>query len=126
MPFKAYQRTSPSPQLQKAHDLFHANQFTEAVELYEELLITRNDLDEAKAGLAISYFILEDYERAELAAVSLSPYKYKELINLITKFKSSLQEGGLNDAISYDIVDRFCEEALEVEAGVGENWLEAH
>ena len=116
VPFKAYQRTTPSPQLQKAHDLFHANQFTEAVELYKELLITRNDLDEAKAGLAISYFILEDYERAELAAVSLSPYQYKELINLITKFKSSLQEGGLNDSISYDIVDRFCEEALEQEA----------
>ncbi len=117
VPFKAYQRTSPSPQLQKAHDLFHNDQYTEAVELYKELLVTRNDLDEAKAGLAISYFILEEYEHAESVATSLSPYQYKELITLITKFKSGLQEGGLNDAKSYDIVDRFCEEALELEAG---------
>ena len=117
VPFKAYQRTSPSPQLQKAHDLFHNDQYAEAVELYKALLVTRNDLHEAKAGLAISYFILEDYELAESAVLSLDPYQYKELITLVTKFKSSLQEGGLSDAKSYDIVDRFCEEALELEAG---------
>jgi hypothetical protein len=117
VPFKAYQRTSPSPQLQKAHDLFHNDQYAEAVELYKELLVTRNDLDEAKAGLAISYFILEEYEHAESAVLSLNPYQYKELITLITKFKLGLQEGGLNDAKSYDIVDMFCEEALELEAG---------
>ena len=117
VPFKAYQRTSPSPQLQKAHDLFHEDKYTEAIELYKELLITRNDLDEARAGLAISYFILEEYEMAESAAACLSPYQYKELITLITKFKSGLQEGGLNNANSYEIVDKFCEEALEVEIG---------
>jgi tetratricopeptide (TPR) repeat protein len=117
VPFKAYQRTSPSPQLQKAHDLFHNDQYAEAIELYKELLVTRNDLDEAKAGLAISYFILEEYDMAETVATSLSPYQYKELITLITKFKSGLHEGGLNDTKSYDIVDRFCEEALEMEAG---------
>lgn len=117
VPFKAYQRTSPSPQLQQAHDLFHDDKYTEAIELYKELLVTRNDLDEARAGLAISYFILEEYELAESVAASLSPYQYKELITLITKFKSGLQEGGLNDTKSYDIVDRFCEEALEVESG---------
>ena len=117
VPFKAYQRTSPCPQLQKAHDLFHDDQYTEAIELYKELLISRNDLDEAKAGLAISYFILEEYEMAETVAASFSTYQYKELITLITKFNSGLQEGGLKDANSYAIVDRFCEEALEVEAG---------
>jgi hypothetical protein len=117
VPYKAYQRTSPSPQLQKAHDLFHNDQFAEAAQLYKELLVTRNDLDEAKAGLAISYFILEEYELAESVVAVLSPYQYKELITLITKFKSGLQEGGLNDTKSYDIVDRFCEEALEVESG---------
>lgn len=117
VPFKAYQRTSPSLQLQKAHDLFHEDKYAEAVEIYKELLISRNDLDEARAGLAISYFILEDYEMAESIAASLSPYQYKELITLITKFKSGLQEGGLNDANSYEIIDKFCEEALELEAG---------
>jgi tetratricopeptide (TPR) repeat protein len=117
VPFKAYHRTSPSPQLQKAHDLFHDDKYTEAIELYKELLISRNDLDEAKAGLAISYFIMEEYEMAESTAVSLSPYQYKELINLIIKFKSGIQEGGLNNTTSYEIVDKFCEEALEVESG---------
>jgi hypothetical protein len=117
VPFKAYQRISPSPQLQKAHDLFHNDQFAEAAQLYKELLVTRNDLHEARAGLAISYFILEEYELAESVAASLSRYQYKELITLITKFKSGLQEGGLNDTKSYDIVDRLCEEALEVESG---------
>ena len=117
VPFKAYHRTSPSPQLQKAHDLFHNDMYADAIELYKELLITRNDLDEAKAGLAISYFILEEYELAESVAAGLSPYQYKELITLITKFKSGLQEGGLNDTKSYEIVDMFCKEALEIEAG---------
>jgi hypothetical protein len=117
VPFKAYQKTSSSPQLQKAHDLFHDDKYREAIELYEDLLISRNDLDEAKAALAISYFILEEYEMAESAAASLSPYQYKELITLITKFKSGIQEGGLNNANSYEIVDRFCEESLEVESG---------
>lgn len=117
VPYKAYQRTSPSPQLQKAHDLFHDDMYKEAIELYKELLISRNDLDEAKAGLAISYFIIEEYEMAESIAASLSPYQYKELITLITKFKSGLKEGGLNDTKSYEIADKFCKEALEVEAG---------
>ena len=117
VPFKAYQRTAPSPQLQKAHDLFHNDQYAEAVELYNELLVTRNDLEEAKVGLAISYFILEKYEQAESEAARLNPYEYKELITLITKFKSGLHEGGLNNTKSYDIVDRFCEESLELEAG---------
>ncbi len=117
VPFKAYQRLSPSPQLQKAHDLFHDDKFTEAIELYKELLISRNDLDEAKTALAISYFIIEEYEKAEATASSLSPYQNKELINLITKFKSGIQESGLNDSISYEIADKFCEEALELENG---------
>jgi hypothetical protein len=117
VPYKAYQRTSPSPQLQQAHDLFHDDQFDTAIELYKDLLITRNDLEEAKVGLAISYFILEQYELAESEASRLNPYEYKELITLITGFKSGLQKGGLNNTNSYDIVDRFCEEALEVEAG---------
>ena len=80
VPYKAYQRTSPSHQLQKAHDLFHQDQYIEAVELYQELLLTRTDLEEAKAGLAISYFILENYEMAEATVAQLNPYPYKDLI----------------------------------------------
>lgn len=126
VPFKAYQRTSPSHQLQKAHDLFHQDQYSEAIELYRELLLTRTDLEEAKAGLAISYFILENYEMAEATVAQLNPYPYKDLITLITKFKSGVQEGGLCDSISYEIADKFCEEALEIESGDVDRdyWLE--
>ena len=126
VPFKAFQRISPSPQLQKAHDLFHEDKYTEAIEIYKDLLISRNDIEEAKAGLAISYFILEEYESAESTASSLNPYQYKELITLITKLKSGAQEGGLIDSISYEIADKFCEEALELENGDIDRdyWLE--
>jgi tetratricopeptide (TPR) repeat protein len=125
VPFKAYQRSSPSIQLQKAHDLFHQDQYEEAIELYKELLITRNDLDEAKAGLAISYFILENYEMAEAVVAELRLFQYRDLITLITKFKSGVEEGKLSDNKTYEIADRFCEEALEVESGNidRDNWL---
>ncbi len=117
VPFKAYHRTSPSPLLQKAHDLFHEDQFLEAIELYKEILLTRNDLEDAKAGLAISYFILENYEMAESIVAQLTPYQYRDLITLITKFKSGLEEGSLKNRSSYEIADKFCEEALTLEAG---------
>lgn len=128
VPFKAYHRTSPSPQLQKAHDLFHQDQFEEAIVLYRELLITRNDLEEAKAGLAISYFITENYELAEATAATLNQYEYRELINLITKFKSGLETGGLSDSKSYEIADTFCLEALEIEAETRDRdgWLKEY
>lgn len=115
VPFKAYHRTSPSLELQKGHDLFHQDQYHDAIEVYKALLISRNDLEEAKAGLAICYFIIEDYEKAESMAAELSPYQYRELIHLITKVKSGLQDGGMQDEKAYEIADHFCQEALEEE-----------
>lgn len=128
VPFKAYQRTSPSAQLQKAHDLFHQDQYIDAIEIYKELLIERNDLEEAKVGLAISYFILENFEMAELIVAQLNKFQYKDLITLMTKFHSSIHEGGLSDIRSYEIADKFCEEALEIEAEDVDRdyWLEEY
>ncbi len=125
IPIKAFQSTSPSPNLQKAHEMFHQNHFEAAIVLYKDILSTRNDLHEARAGLAISYFILEDYELAELTASDLSNSQYKELKNLISKFKSGIDNGGLKDYLSFEIADRFCEESLMEEAKMGDKdkWI---
>jgi hypothetical protein len=112
IPIKVFQSSNTSPHLQKAHEMFHQNHFEAAILLYKDILSTRNDLHEAKAGLAISYFILEDYELAELTASDLSISQYKELKNLILKFKSSIDNGGLKDYLSFEIADGFCEESL--------------
>jgi tetratricopeptide (TPR) repeat protein len=116
VPFKAEQRIVSSATMQRAHDYFHEDEYHEAIMLYKELLVSRNDLHEAKAGLAISYFILEEYELAEKMAAQLDHWQYRDLITLITKFKASIEMGGLKDINSYEIADRFAEEAIEEEA----------
>lgn len=128
VPLKAEQRIVSSPTLQQAHDFFHADSYLEAIELYKDLLISRNDLHEAKAGLAISYFIVEEYEMAEKTAAQLDQWQYRDLITLITKFKVSVEIGGLKDINSYEIADRFAEEAIEEEAKTADRdkWLSAY
>lgn len=128
VPLKAENRIVPSVTLQQAHDCFHADQYQEAIELYKDLLISRNDLHEAKAGLAISYFITEEYEMAEKTAAQLDHWQYRDLISLITKFKASIELGGLKDIKSYEIADRFAEEAIEEEAKIvdKDKWLKAY
>jgi hypothetical protein len=128
VPLKAENRIVPSATLQKAHDCFHTDQYHEAIELYKDLLVSRNDLHEAKAGLAISYFITEEYELAEKTATQLDHWQYRDLINLISKFKASEEMGGLKDNNSYEIADRFSQEAIEEEAKTldRDKWLKAY
>ena len=128
VPYKAEKRIVPSANLQLAHDCFHADQYQEAIELYKDLLISRNDLHEAKAGLAISYFITEEYEMAEKTVAQLDHWQYRDLITLITKFKASVELGGLKDIHSYEIVDKFAEEAIEEEAKAvdRDKWLKEY
>ncbi len=116
IPIKAYQSKTPNTSLQQGHDYFHADEYQKAIDIYKDLLISRNDLYEAKAGLAISYFILEEYELADKMAAQLDTWQYKDLIRLITKVKAGLEIGGLKDLNSYEIADRFAEEAIEEEA----------
>lgn len=115
IPYKAFQSMFPNPSLQKAHDLFHQDQYEEAIDLYNELITTRNDLHEAKAGIAISYFILGNYEKAEGMAAQLPEWQYRDLIHFITKVKAGLETGGLKDENAYIIANHLCEEALEEE-----------
>lgn len=116
IPIKAYQSKTPNTSLQQGHDYFHGDEYQKAIDIYNDLLISRNDLYEAKAGLAISYFILEEYELADKMAAQLDTWQYKDLITLITKFKAGLELDGLKDLNSYEIADKFAEEAIEDEA----------
>jgi len=113
VPIKASISKSPSLLLQNAHDLFHIDSYEEAIVLYNELLQSRNDLTEAKVGLAVSYFILEEYELAESFTSQLNKHEYKELISLITHFKNEVENGSLKDYNSFEIADKFCEEAID-------------
>jgi hypothetical protein len=101
--------STPSPELQAAHNLFHEEQFEEAKLKYELLLKSRNDYQEAWIGLTISNFILGDYEGAYIASTNLSTYQYKGLINYIEKYR---QSSGMSENDFY-ISDKTCEESIE-------------
>jgi hypothetical protein len=65
---------------------------------------------------------------AEKTAAQLDYWQYRDLINLITKFKASIEVGGLKDINSYEIADRFAEEAIEEEAKAvdRDKWLKEY
>ena len=128
VPINAYQSITPNKTLQKGHDHFHADEYQEAIKLYNDLLLSRNDFHEAKAGLAISYFILEEYELAEKMSAQLDVWQYRHLITLITKFKAGADLGGLKDLTNFEIADRFSEEAMEEEAKAADKdiWLKEY
>ena len=58
--------------LQKAHDLFHEEEYEQASYVYRDLLQTRNDYQEALLGLAASLYFLGKYEEATVMAMRLS------------------------------------------------------
>ena len=101
--------STPSPELQAAHDLFHEENFEEAKLKYEILLKSRNDYQEAWIGLTISNFILGDYEGAYIASTNLFTYQYKGLINYIEKYR---QSSGMSENDFY-ISDKTCEESIQ-------------
>ena len=103
-----HQSSTPSPELQAAHDLFHQDKYEEAKFKYSDLLQTRNDLQEAWLGLTISNFILGDYEGAYIASSKLLVYQYRDLINYIEKYRQNDSKSE-ND---FYISDKTCEESV--------------
>ena len=100
--------STPSLELQKAHDLFHQDKLEEAKLQYALLLETRNDYQEAWLGLTICNFILGDYEGAYIASSKLFIFKYRNLINYIEKYRQ-------NDSKSeneFYISDKTCEDSI--------------
>jgi hypothetical protein len=103
-----HQSSTPSPELQAAHDLFHQDKYEDAKFKYTELLQSRNDFQEAWLGLTISNFILRDFESAYIASSKLLVYQYRDLIRYIEKYRQ-------NDSRSeneFYISDKTCEESV--------------
>lgn len=59
---------------------------------------------------------IEEYKIADKMSAQFIIWQDKDLIRLITKFKTGLEIDSLKDLNSYEIVDRFVEEAIEEEA----------
>ena len=80
--------------LQKAHDLFHQDEFENSKAIYKDFLQSRNDSQEAWLGLTICNFILGDYENAYISCSNLHNWRYRDLINYVEKYKKD--KGSVN------------------------------
>ena len=76
--------TATGIKLSKAHDLFHQDEFVQALEIYNDLLETRNDLQEAWIGLAVCLYMLKNYEEAVSASAHLREWSYSKFLELFT------------------------------------------
>ncbi len=76
--------TATGIKLSKAHDLFHQDEFVQALEIYIDLLETRNDLQEAWLGLAVCHYMLKNYEEAVSASTHLRKWSYSKFLDLFT------------------------------------------
>ena len=56
--------------LQKAHDLFHQDEFEQASYMYLDIIETRNDSTEAWRGICASFYFLGKYEEAATACMN--------------------------------------------------------
>jgi hypothetical protein len=56
--------------IQNAHDLFHQDEFEQASYLYQDIVATRSDIQEAWRGLLACFYFLGKYDEA----ISLSMY----------------------------------------------------
>jgi hypothetical protein len=79
--------------LQKAHDLFHQEEYEQASYMYRDMLETRNDCDEIRLGLVSSLYFLENYhEAADIALRINSPYKKNESVQFIRQCEKKINE----------------------------------
>jgi hypothetical protein len=62
--------TSLVRKIQNAHDLFHQEEFEQASYLYQDIVLTRSDIQEAWRGLLACFYFLGKYDEA----ISVSMY----------------------------------------------------
>lgn len=62
--------TSLGRKIQNAHDLFHQDEFEQASYLYQDIVATRSDIQEAWRGLLACFYFLGKYDEA----ISVSMY----------------------------------------------------
>lgn len=96
VPLKTEIKDASTPfgrKLQKAHDLFHQEEYEQAGYMYRDMLETRNDCDEIRIGLVSSLYFLENYhEAADIALRINSPYKKDESVQFIRQCENKINE----------------------------------
>jgi hypothetical protein len=88
VPLRYIAQDSSTPngiKLSQAHEFFHQDDYEKALNIYLELLETRNDFQEAWVGLAVSNYMLANYEEALIAIQKLHEWRYRDIINVFTK-----------------------------------------
>jgi tetratricopeptide (TPR) repeat protein len=84
--YMAQDSSSPSgKRLSQAHELFHQDEYQNALDLYKELLETRNDFQEAWIGLAVTQYMLGNYDEALTASYRLHEWRYRAFLNIFSK-----------------------------------------
>jgi hypothetical protein len=74
VPLRTFNKRDPNfnRKLQKAHDLFHQDEFEQASYMYRDMFVTRNDSDEVRIGLAASLYFMQNYQEAADIALQMS------------------------------------------------------
>lgn len=88
VPLRYIAQDSSTPngiKLSQAHEFFHQDEYEKALNIYLELLETRNDFQEAWVGSAVSNYMLANYEEALIAIQKLHEWRYRDFINVLTK-----------------------------------------
>jgi hypothetical protein len=63
--------TTFGKKLQKAHELFHQDEFEQANYMYQDMLETRNECDEVVIGLSASFYFMKKYDAASSSILKL-------------------------------------------------------
>lgn len=106
--------------IQIAHDLFHENEYEQANYIYQDILQTRNDCDEAIIGAAATYYFLKKYEEAAVIAERHYEKWHSDFTNRfilscekkLTKANSQIKELVINKKITHALrinLFAFCE-----------------
>ena len=83
VPLRFLTQDSKTPggiRLNQAHELFHQDNYEDALSLYKEILETRNDFYEAWIGLAASHYMLGNYDEALTVSYDLQKYWFQSFI----------------------------------------------
>ena len=91
--------------LQKAHDLFHQDEFEQASYMYLDIIETRNDITEAWRGICASFYFLGKYEEAVSACLISNINLEDSFINRFVKRceKTVKTNGKIIDSNAYEI-----------------------
>lgn len=89
--------------LQRAHDLFHQDEYEQASYMYQDMYETRNDCNEIKIGLAASFYFLKRYEEAAGFSLKINLFFNSDFLNKFInqcelKSKAEINEMKNNDA----------------------------